>query len=75
MTTVDCSEALARLWEYIDGALGPDEAEAFRAHLDRCFGCGAAERFDRAFLALLARQRQCRAPAELVVRLRRLLHE
>jgi anti-sigma factor (TIGR02949 family) len=75
MTTMDCTEALSRLWEYIDGALGPDEAATFRAHLDRCFGCGAAERFDRAFLELLARQRACRAPAELVVRLRRLLHE
>ena len=35
-THTDCSEALLRVYEYLDGELGPDECAKIQAHLDEC---------------------------------------
>ena len=62
-----CEEVLARLWEYLDDELAPEEVEMVKAHLRGCAHCHPAYCCDRAFLELLARQRaRCTAPAELV---------
>ena len=62
---MECEKVLARLWEYLDQQLGPEEAGSIRAHLNGCTGCYPAYRCDRAFLRLLARQRTCTAPVAL----------
>jgi len=68
---MECEEVLVRLWEYLDQELGPTEAEAVGAHLDRCPGCYPAFGCRRALLGVLARQRtNCAAPAKLVQSIR-----
>ena len=66
-----CEEVLIRLWEYLDDELTPEEVEVIRGHLEGCRRCYPAYCCDRAFLALLARQRsRCTAPARLLSRVR-----
>ena len=66
-----CEEVLIRLLEYLDDELTPEEVEGIRGHLEGCRRCHPAYCCDRAFLALLARQRsQCTAPTRLLWRVR-----
>lgn len=66
-----CEEVLIRLWEYLDDELTPEEVEVITGHLKGCRRCHPAYCCDRAFLALLARQRsRCSAPASLLSRVR-----
>ena len=37
--STDCSEALLRVYEYLDGELGPDDCAQIQAHLDECGPC------------------------------------
>lgn len=50
---VSCREAAARVYEYLDGELGEEEAEAIRCHLERCERCFPMYEWERLFLALL----------------------
>lgn len=66
-----CEDVLTRLWEYLDQELAPEEVDVVRAHLRGCPRCHPAYCCDRAFLALLARQRsRCSAPLALMTSLR-----
>ncbi len=67
---MDCAEVERRLWEYLDGALPPEEAEAVGIHLARCGGCGPACRCCRSFLARVARALETSSPAPEVLRVR-----
>lgn len=67
---MDCAEVERRLWEYLDGALPPEEAATVRAHLDACGGCGPTCRCCGAFLRLLRRVHRSQAGASEVLRLR-----
>jgi mycothiol system anti-sigma-R factor len=63
---MECERVLARLWEYLDQQLGPEEANIIQAHLEDCTGCYPVYRCNRAFLQLLARLRDsCTAPHSL----------
>ena len=72
---LDCAQVERRLWEYLDGALPAKEADAVRAHLAGCSGCGPACRCCRAFLALVARATCCAAPRDLEARVRARLED
>ena len=64
---MECEAVLLLLWEYLDEELGSEEAETVRSHLSQCPSCHPAYCCDRAFLKLLARQRQrCSAPPAFV---------
>ena len=66
-----CEEVLIRLWEYLDAELASEEAAAVQLHLRDCHQCYPAYCCDRAFLELLARQRnRCSAPFTLVLSVR-----
>ncbi len=67
---MDCAEVERRLWEYLDGALSPKEADAIRSHLDGCGGCGPTCRCCREFLRLLRRVHRSQAGASEVLRVR-----
>ena len=65
----DCREAMAVLWDFLDGELSPEREAALRAHLDACQPCFKHHEFERAFLAALASARATRpAPASLRAR-------
>ncbi len=67
---MECEAVLVLRGEYLDEELGSEEAEMVRSHLSQCPRCHPAYCCDRAFLELLARQRQrCPAPPTLVVSL------
>jgi hypothetical protein len=68
---MECKEVLARLWEYLDEELRPEEVMAVATHLGICRQCYPAYCCDRAFLELLGRQRsRCSAPAALLLSIR-----
>lgn len=77
MSRVDCREALARIFEYLDGELAAGSADEIRAHFERCQTCYPALRYAASFqemLARVARGQRC-APEELRVRVAALLRE
>ena len=54
---MECEAVLLLLWEYLDEELSPEVAAMVAAHLGRCVCCYPVYCCDRAFLELLARQR------------------
>lgn len=48
---IRCEDALARLWDFLDGELPPDEQEALQRHLEVCGRCYPQYDFQRAYLA------------------------
>ncbi len=65
-SVVECSEALLRVFEYLDGEMGEDEHAAVRAHLDACAEC--LRQFDIDQMVKVVVKRSCqpeRAPAHL----------
>jgi hypothetical protein len=67
---MDCAEVERRLWEYLDGALLPEEAALVRRHLSVCGGCGPTCRCCEAFLWLLKRAHRSEAGASEVLKVR-----
>jgi anti-sigma factor RsiW len=67
---MDCAEIERRLWEYLDGALPPEEAAAVRGHLGHCAGCGPACQCCRAFLRLLSRAHRSQTGASEILKVR-----
>jgi anti-sigma factor (TIGR02949 family) len=67
MTKQSCTEALQRLYEYLDDELSPEEAQRIKDHFERCGGCGDFLTFCDAFKHALQRaaEDQPSAPPEL----------
>jgi len=62
----DCSEALLRVYEYLDGELGPDEVAKIQSHLDECGPCLKEYDLDTTLKALIKRSCESeRAPEAL----------
>jgi len=51
----DCSEALLRVYEYLDGELGPEDCAKIQAHLDECGPCLKEYDLDTTLKALIKR--------------------
>ncbi|HEX5331573.1 MAG TPA: mycothiol system anti-sigma-R factor [Cellulomonas sp.] len=66
---VGCTEALDRLFEYLDSELVAPDADRVRQHLDECKGC--LEEFDVEAVVKKIVRRSCQeaAPAQLRVRI------
>lgn len=47
---IGCEQALARMYEYLDGELPVGEHEAVRSHLEKCRRCYPHFDFERMFL-------------------------
>ena len=56
-STLSCDDALAILWDYLDGELNPERTAAMRAHLEACQPCLKHHEFERAFLDAVATAR------------------
>jgi mycothiol system anti-sigma-R factor len=55
--TLNCREAMAILWDHLDGELSPEREAAMRWHLEICRPCLEHHRFERAFLDAVAAAR------------------
>ena len=55
----DCSEALLRAYEYLDGELGAEECAKIQAHLDECGPCLREYDLDTTLKALIKRSCGC----------------
>lgn len=53
--TIDCREALAKLYDYIDGELDSADRDAFQAHLEACRPCLSYYEFERFFTEFVKR--------------------
>ena len=59
----DCEQTVRRLWDYLDGELGPVELAAVDAHLAECERCPRHFAFERHFLeAVRAARRNASMP-------------
>lgn len=62
----DCSEALLRVYEYLDGEMSVDDCRKIQAHLDDCGPCLRQYNLDQALKAVIKRSCACEeAPLEL----------
>lgn len=65
-----CDDALARLWDLLDGELPPDEEAAVKRHLEVCGRCYPQYDFQRTYMEYTRRlAAQEHAPPELRKRL------
>jgi mycothiol system anti-sigma-R factor len=51
----DCSEFLLRIYEYMDGEMGPEENLRFEAHVRECRPCLQQHRVDETVKGLIRR--------------------
>jgi mycothiol system anti-sigma-R factor len=61
----DCSQALARVYEYLDGEMSPADLDRIRDHIHECGPCLKQYDLDIALKALVRRSCQESAPADL----------
>ncbi len=54
---LDCREAMAQLWDFLDEELTPETMSAVKTHLDACAACHPHAQFAERFLAALGRCR------------------
>jgi anti-sigma factor (TIGR02949 family) len=55
MGMIRCEEAMARLWEFLDGELEDVEEEAVRKHVEVCNRCYPKYDFQRAYFEYMQR--------------------
>lgn len=71
-SSLDCDEALERLFEYLDGELNEDVEKAIEQHLAACARCEPKFAHERVFLQFIAKRAHLeQAPPELRKRLLR----
>lgn len=71
-----CEDALARLWEFLDEELAPEDEIAVKKHLDICNRCYPQYDFQRAYFEFLRRVRETHhAPPSLRRRLFQMILE
>lgn len=63
---IDCREAAARLYEFLDGEVTPEIEAAVRSHLAECAGCFSLFGFEDAYLTFLRARTQARGAPEHV---------
>jgi mycothiol system anti-sigma-R factor len=62
----DCSEVLLKVYDYLDGEMGPDDCRKIKQHLNECGHCLKEYDIDQMLKALV--RRSCgseHAPAQL----------
>lgn len=66
MPMLDCDAVMRQLWDYLDGELTPERAEAIHAHLAMCKRCYPQYEFEKAFCDAVAHaQREHSNPSRL----------
>lgn len=62
-TPLNCEQALARIFEFLDHELKPNEREAMQEHLHTCKSCFSRSEFERRLKAKLKELREEADPA------------
>jgi mycothiol system anti-sigma-R factor len=68
---IPCSEAVRRLWDYLDHAVSPEEQEKVEQHLSFCRRCCGELEFAKELRGFLASQSAEELPAHVKARLER----
>jgi anti-sigma factor (TIGR02949 family) len=55
---LDCDAVMRQLWDYLDGELTAERAEAIRKHIAMCSRCYPQAEFERSFLVAVERSRR-----------------
>lgn len=66
---IPCSEAVRRLWDYLEGTATPADHDRLDKHLAFCQRCCGELEFIRHLRELLVRQRRDELPSPLIERL------
>lgn len=66
---ITCTEAVSRLWEYLDNALSPDDHETVESHLAFCRRCCGELEFAKELRRFLASNAGVTLPADVHRRL------
>jgi anti-sigma factor (TIGR02949 family) len=74
-STIPCSEAVRRLWDYLDRGLTPEEAAKVEEHLAFCRRCCGEMEFAKELQAFLGGSAVDEIPARVRERLERFLQE
>lgn len=61
---ITCDEAAKRVYEYLDGELDEERAEAIRCHVERCRRCYPMYDWERLFLDVLRERAERPEPSE-----------
>lgn len=69
---IDCEQALAQIFAFIDHELRPHEQAAMQAHLDTCKSCFSRAEFERRLKEKLTTLRE-RATPEAQLRIAKLI--
>jgi anti-sigma factor (TIGR02949 family) len=72
---ISCSEAVRRLWDYLDSALSTEDAAAVEEHLSFCRRCCGELEFATELRALLRSHAKDDPPPRVRHRLERFLEE
>lgn len=70
-SVISCTEAVRRLWQFLDGELESGEAQSVEDHLDECVTCCGELEFSRELRKLLDAQRTADLPVDVRERLER----
>jgi mycothiol system anti-sigma-R factor len=68
---IPCSEAVRRLWDYLDQAISPDDQEKVEKHLSFCRRCCGELEFAKEMRTFLATSSAEEIPAHVKERLER----
>ncbi|HEU5170249.1 MAG TPA: zf-HC2 domain-containing protein [Gemmatimonadales bacterium] len=71
-----CEEVFARLEDFVDRELSPDEMRRVQEHLDACAACAAEHRFEASVIrGLREKLQRIDLPQDLLARISRRLRE
>lgn len=72
---IPCSEAVRRLWDYLDNTLSPDDLAQVQDHLSFCRRCCGELEFAKELRAFLASAAIDQIPRDVKARLQRFVDE
>jgi mycothiol system anti-sigma-R factor len=73
--TIPCSEAVRRLWDYLDHAIAPEDQEKVEQHLSFCRRCCGELEFAKEIRSFLASGSSEEIPADVKQHLERFVEE
>jgi anti-sigma factor (TIGR02949 family) len=73
--TINCTEAVRRLWDYLDASLSPEDSRRIDEHLAFCRRCCGEVEFAKELHAFLASQAVEDIPPDVRSRLERFVEE